>query len=263
MTKALVPTGRSAEGEFPPPDSLLAQRAHRPFPLPSLPWVMTQSWFHLLFAHWPMPAERVRPLVPDALELETFGGDAWVALTPFRLANLRVRGLPKLGDTSEFLEMNFRTYVSRRGVPGVLFFSLDASSRTAVRGARALYRLPYFEAAMSMAAENGGWRYRSSRKEGGAEARLGYRPVAAPASPAPGSFEAWSMERYCLYAPLRSGRLLRAHIHHSPWRVAPAEGRLELNTVGDAAGIALEGIEPMFHYSEEQHILGWAPELVD
>src|SRR5438445_687452 len=34
--------------------------SHRPWPLPSGPWVMAQRWHHLLFAHWPIAPVRLR-----------------------------------------------------------------------------------------------------------------------------------------------------------------------------------------------------------
>ena len=33
---------------------------HRPWPLPNGPWIMTQSWHDLLFAHWPVDARTVQ-----------------------------------------------------------------------------------------------------------------------------------------------------------------------------------------------------------
>jgi len=41
--------------------------AHRPWPLPAGPWVMVQVWHDLLFAHWPIAFESLRPLVPPQL----------------------------------------------------------------------------------------------------------------------------------------------------------------------------------------------------
>ncbi|MDB4893755.1 MAG: hypothetical protein JWN15_17, partial [Firmicutes bacterium] len=32
----------------------LRHTAHRPWPLPSGPWLMAQTWERLLFAHWPV-----------------------------------------------------------------------------------------------------------------------------------------------------------------------------------------------------------------
>src|SRR5690606_12586680 len=54
--------------------------SHRPFGLPKGPWVMFQSWRELLFAHWAVPMDVLRPLVPDALVLEECRGSAWVGL---------------------------------------------------------------------------------------------------------------------------------------------------------------------------------------
>src|ERR671923_2575569 len=59
----------------------LRHAAHRPWPLPAGRWIMGQTWADLLFAHWPVAAERMRALVPAALELDFFGGRAWVSGT--------------------------------------------------------------------------------------------------------------------------------------------------------------------------------------
>ena len=72
--------------------------AHRPWALPEGPWVMAQRWNRLLFAHWRVPAESVRTLLPRALPLDTFDGEAWVTITPFHLTHARPRGLPALPE---------------------------------------------------------------------------------------------------------------------------------------------------------------------
>ena len=45
-------------------------RAHRPWPLPARPWIMAQRWHDLLFAHWPVDPERLRPMIPEGLTLD-------------------------------------------------------------------------------------------------------------------------------------------------------------------------------------------------
>ena len=50
--------------------SILQRTAHRPWPLPSGPWVMTQTWHDLLFAHWPVPAPQVRSKIPEEFTLD-------------------------------------------------------------------------------------------------------------------------------------------------------------------------------------------------
>src|SRR5271154_2737716 len=106
----------------------LAQTAHRPWPLPAGPWVMAQSWHDLLFAHWPVEAAVLRPLLPPALQIDTFGQQAWLAVVPFRMTGVRLRGTPALPWLSAFPELNVRTYVTTDGKPGGWFFSLDAAS---------------------------------------------------------------------------------------------------------------------------------------
>jgi len=62
---------------------------HRPWPLPSQPWVLAQRWRDRLFAHWPVDPEHLRPLIPGGLTLECHTGTARVSITPFRLEGLR------------------------------------------------------------------------------------------------------------------------------------------------------------------------------
>jgi uncharacterized protein len=46
---------------------------------------MYQTWDKLLFLHWPVAAERLRPLIAPRLSLDTFEGQAWVSVTPFTM----------------------------------------------------------------------------------------------------------------------------------------------------------------------------------
>ncbi len=121
-------------------ENILRQTEHRPWPLPSGPWVMAQSWRELLFAHWRIPVEALRPLVPAELELETWDGSAWLGVVPFLMAGVRPRGVPALPRLSAFPEINVRTYVKVESKPGVWFLSLDAANSLAVplRGARSI-----------------------------------------------------------------------------------------------------------------------------
>jgi uncharacterized protein YqjF (DUF2071 family) len=226
---------------------------HRPWPLPTGSWLMAQTWESLLFAHWQVPVERLRRHVPEGLEVDTYEGDAYVAITPFRLTNLRLRGLPAFPGVSSCLELNCRTYVTHRGErPGVWFFSLDASSRLAVEGARRLYRLPYFHARME-----GLPCYRCSRI--GAERphvfEATYGPIGRTFNADPGSLEHFLTERYCLYTSGDAGALHRADIHHPPWPLQEAKGEIELNTM-PPDGLEVAG-EPLLHYSSRLDVLIW------
>ena len=118
--------------------------------MPTAPWIMVQKWHDLLFAHWTVPIDNLRPLVPRELDLDLRDGKAYVAVAPFWMSCIRGRAMPPLPGLHTFPELNVRTYVKYQGIPGVYFFSLDAASRIAVKGARAFYGLPYFFADMSI-----------------------------------------------------------------------------------------------------------------
>ncbi len=131
-------------------DSILFATAHRPWPLPTAPWIMTQRWNDLLFLHYSLDPELVRAKVPNVLTLDTYRQRAWVTVAPFWINHLRPPGVPSVPWFSNFNEINVRTYVSYDGKPGVYFFSLDASNLSAVWGARVFYRLPYWQASMKV-----------------------------------------------------------------------------------------------------------------
>ena len=143
--------------------SSVPSSTHRPWPLPSRPWIMRQKWHDLLFMHWRIPPQTLRPLIRAALEIDHFEGSAWLGIVPFRMTGVRLRGTPGIPGLSAFPELNVRTYVSAGGKPGVWFFSLDAASTTAVAAARAWFHLPYFRARMSLEAHGDEIRYQSHR----------------------------------------------------------------------------------------------------
>src|SRR5690349_6818644 len=175
----------------------LAQIGHRPWPLPREAWTWRQSWRDLLFAHWPVPAETLRPLVPRGVEVQEFDGTSWIGVVPFRMTGVMRRPLPDVPGVSAFPELNVRLYVTRDGKPGVWFLSLDATNPLAVWAARRFFFLPYHRARMSLTRLGGAIQYRSSRP--GAELKASYQPISEPYLAAPGSLEHWLTERYCLY----------------------------------------------------------------
>jgi uncharacterized protein YqjF (DUF2071 family) len=212
--------------------------------------LMYQSWGTVLFLHWPVPQETLRPLLPPGLALDTHEGRAWVALAPFTLWGLRPRFGPALPGVSRFHELNVRTYVHANGVPGVWFFSLDAARLLPVLGARALFFLPYSKARMSLLRDGETITYESVRSGPSRSGRPGapraaFRAVwtfgAARPRAVPGSLDFFLVERYCLYAE-RRGRLYRSRIHHEPWPLRDAR----LVSL-EAAGFAQPAGAPLLH----------------
>jgi uncharacterized protein YqjF (DUF2071 family) len=244
------------------------EHEHRPWPLPERPWRMTMTWSDLLFAHWPVDAAVIAEKLPAGLEVDTFDGRAWIGVIPFRMDNTGVRRLPSPPALATFTELNVRTYVRATTGPerpGVWFFSLDATSRIAVEGARALFHLPYFKADMSCEGDDEWTVYRSRRTDsrlGEGEFNARYRPVGAPRAASPGSLEHWLTERYCLYSVDGKGRISRADVHHAQWPLRDAEAEIAMNTVCDAHGIDLgDPLKPaLLHFAPMLHVVGWLPE---
>jgi uncharacterized protein YqjF (DUF2071 family) len=241
-------------------DRLLDDTAHRPWPLPGRPWFMTMSWLDLLFAHWPVSVDVLRPHIPAGLEVDSWEGAGWLGVVPFRMSSVGPRGLGWVPGVSRFPELNVRTYVRAGGKPGVWFFILDAASAVAVEVARASFHLPYLRARMRVGHDTDGFvAYESTRtdRRGKSAAFVGrYRPSGDVFRAARGSLEAFLTERYCLYASKR-GRLFRGEIHHVPWPLQRAELALEANTMAAAASIALPDEAPLLHFVERLDVLAW------
>lgn len=228
---------------------------HRPWPVPSGPWIMQQTWNDLLFAHWPVPPGSLRSLVPVELPLDTFDGRCWVAVAPFHMSGICGRSLPPIAGTSCFPELNVRTYVTYGGKPGVFFFSLDAASHLAVWGARAAYHLPYFFARMKVTEQNGRFQYESVRNSN-TGLRASYGPAGSVQLRTPGTLEHWLTERYCLYTVFR-GLVYRGEIHHAQWPLQDAQAEISVNTMASAAGIQLPNVAPLLHFSKKLEVLIW------
>src|SRR5262249_20910303 len=113
-----------------------------------------QHWRQMLFLHWPVRPDELRPLVPPQLDLDLFEETAYVGLIPFTMRGIRPILAPAIPGLSRFHETNVRTYVHRGGCdPGVWFFSLDAAHRLAVWAARSWFALPYYHARMFLERE--------------------------------------------------------------------------------------------------------------
>jgi uncharacterized protein len=217
---------------------------------------MVQTWHDLLFAHWPIAPEVLRPRVPPELPLDTFDGKCWLGIAPFHMSGVRPRGFPPLPGLSRFPELNVRTYTTLEGKPGVFFFSLDAANLPAVWAARLFYHLPYFPARMKVEIAGDEVSYSSRRVTGRAELQARYRPIAPVQLRQPGTLEHWLTERYCLYT-VASSRVYRADIHHLPWPLQDAEADIQKNTMAEAAGVALPCAQPLPHFAEQLQVLIW------
>jgi hypothetical protein len=227
---------------------------------------MRQTWHDLLFMHWPAPVESLRPHIPPSLTIDTFDGQAWIAVVPFRMSDIAPRGLFPLPWLSAFPELNVRTYVIRDGKPGVWFFSLEAGNSLAVWLARTFFKLPYFHARMHCAevprtlGARGTLSYASQRIHRNAPTAnfIGsYAPIAQPFEAQPGTLEYYLTARYCLYTTDKQSRVYRAEIDHPPWPLQLAQADVQTNTMTDWLHIKLPDVKPLLHFSRQLEVVVW------
>jgi uncharacterized protein len=67
----------------------MTETSHRPWELPSHPWMLAMHWHDPLFMHWPVPCEALRAAIPPSLAIDTFDGTAWIGVLPFRMTGVR------------------------------------------------------------------------------------------------------------------------------------------------------------------------------
>ncbi len=218
-------------------------------------------WHDLLFAHWPIAPDVLRARIPAGLELDTFNGWAWLGIVPFRMSGIRPRCMPSIPGLSAFPELNVRTYVTADSKPGVWFFTLDATSRLAVRTARRFYHLPYCDARIRCRRAADGWiDYHSQRIDRlypSAEFSARYRSLGPIAGIAQDLLANWFTARYCLYTADPSGGLWRGEIDHTPWPLESAEAAFATNTLAKATRIELPDAEPLLHFSRRLDVVAW------
>jgi uncharacterized protein YqjF (DUF2071 family) len=175
----------------------------------------TQRWESLLFCHWELSPDILRPLVPDQLDIDTFEGKTYVGIVPFKMRRIRPRWLPST-LAFNFLETNVRIYVVYNNEPGVFFFSLDASSALAVLAARVGWSLPYYYAKMSSGDDAGSYYYRSRRRGGNASHDVSFRVSDELGPSTAGTREHFLLERYLLFTH-RANEIQMGQVHHQPY----------------------------------------------
>jgi uncharacterized protein YqjF (DUF2071 family) len=248
----------------------LVRTSHKPKPLPLGRWAMTQRWNDLLFAHWPVPAQKIQALLPEGLSANTFEGSAWLGVVPFWLDRIKLRGVPAIPGMRGFPDLNLRTYVrdGETGTLGVYFFSLDCSNLLAVGVARGIFHLPYHWAEMRLEQRSEREfafysRRRLSSRPVLFKARYrGLGPTTRLAECRSGTLEHFLMERSCLFSINRVGQLVRANLHYVPWPLEEAEAEIECNDLASSIGIQLPNQDPVLHYSRRQAVYIWPAELV-
>jgi len=220
---------------------------------------MHQKWGKLLFMHWPIDANLLRPLIPAGLEIDTFDGSAWIAIVPFTMWDIRAFPpyVPAMPGLNAMHELNVRTYVHLNGTPGVWFFSLDCNNAAAVFGARTFYYLPYYNAELTLEQADSKIDYSLDRTD---KPKANFRATwhigtSLPTSE-PDSLEFFLTERYCLFSEHKS-ELYRSQIHHQSWPLQTATLDSHTSTMIDVLKLPEPTDPPLVHYAEEIAVDIW------
>ncbi|TCS94877.1 YqjF family protein [Hazenella coriacea] len=216
---------------------------------PPTHWMMTQTWNHVLFVHFPLKPDLLRRLIPQPLQLDTYQGDAWVSFVPFAITDMRLHYLPPIPFTTQFLQVNLRTYVKYKEKRGIYFISLDANNHLATLSARTFFYLPYKFARITMEHLNLCNRFTSHRDKDTIFTAY-FRPSGSVFCSTPGSLEEWLTERYSQFI-VKGKQVYEGKLVHPRWLLQQADCGLSGNWISSFHP-SLSEIEPICHYSEKQ-----------
>lgn len=210
----------------------------------------SQSWQQLLFLHWRMPAARIQAILPKALRVQTYDGDAWLAVVPFSMEKVRPWWSPPVPGISWFLETNVRTYVQHdNGQTGVWFLSLDANHRLAVTIAQKFWHLNYRAARMVQQTSEATIRYSGSCRNVNAEYSIECRLPTNQSlySAAEDSLEHFLLERYHLFAQKPDDSFLVGQVYHAPYQYQHVDLQQCYQTLTHSHGIPINADRPPDH----------------
>jgi uncharacterized protein YqjF (DUF2071 family) len=231
----------------------------RPWPAPSSRPLWRQRWREVLFLHWPIDVAILRPLIPAALAIDAFDGQAWLSVVPFRMDRVHPRLLPAMPLVSSFPEINVRTYVTHDRKPGVYFLDIQAGARLGAWLARRLSGLPYRFTPMSMKRVAERVIFRLQTNDGFA---VSYEMRSAAGAVArAGTLDHWLLERYCLYCAYSNGDIARGEIDHAPWCVEDVDFELSNGHVLDRR-LPLFDRPALAHASAGVAVRAWRFEII-
>ncbi|NNH72068.1 DUF2071 domain-containing protein [Nocardia uniformis] len=178
-----------------------------------------QTWRDVVFLHWPIAPETVRPLLPPNTEPDVVDGTCWVGVIGLRMAGLRFGGIPY----PSFRELNVRLYsVDASGRRGVVFRTMEATDPTFAALSRASLALPYTWADISCDRVGTEIAYRTARRYPPPEGAGVRCRVAVGEAIEPTELESALTARWSLHQGWY-GRTLQIPVAHEIWPLRRAE----------------------------------------
>lgn len=198
-----------------------ASRAARP--------LLAGAWRQLCFFNYAVPPERLEPLLPEGVELDTRNGDAFVSLVALDFLDLQLFGVtvPRHGH---FSQVNLRFYVREGDRRGVVFLRELVPKRLLAWSARLAANEPYRVARMRSEVTQTPAQLSVEHylQRGAKEHWLAVHADPARRRERALENEQFFTERHWSFNRSRLGKLLRFQVDHPIWSTLPVE-RYELD----------------------------------
>ncbi|RIA10992.1 hypothetical protein OE09_2874 [Flavobacteriaceae bacterium MAR_2010_72] len=229
---------------------ILKQVKHRPFGYPTRPWKFYQEWNKAVFFHWEIDPNSIRPLIPKELELDVIDGKTWISLVAFDMNHIGIRSILKIPHTSDFHEINIRTYVKFKNKPGVYFLSMEGSKRSSCRVLKTLSRFPYRYSKMKRSETN----YSSFNRKLDNLFHASYTSYNQPI--VKDKTDIWLTERYAVFQDYKKN-IIEYDVHHLEWPLNNLHlDNLEINY--PKFNSFLKNQPQRVHYSPGVKVLTWS-----
>lgn len=204
-----------------PEARLEAGRAGRP--------LLAGAWRQLCFFNYAVPPERLEPLLPEGVELDTRNGDAFVSLVALDFLELRLFGVAVPGHR-RFSQLNLRFYVREGDRRGVVFLRELVPKRLLAWSARLVAREPYRVARMrsEVTSTPAQLSVEHHLRRGAKEHWLAVHADPARRRQRALESEQFFTERHWSFNRSRLGKLLRFQVQHPVWSTLPV-ARYELD----------------------------------
>ena len=236
--------------------SFINDVAHRPWPMPSKNWQFYQEWNDVLFLHFEVAYNDLRPLIPDSIILDSFNDKYYISVVAFKMEHIRPAYLPAVNFISNFHEINVRTYVKKNNKTGVYFINIEAAKVLSAFIAKSLSGLPY-EKADIIRDKNA---YINLNKQNNCyldvtfdvEEKINHKT----------DLEKWLTERYSLFL-IKNKKLHIYEIHHKEWDIYQVNiKRLDIDYQFNDLTIAayqLIGCQ----YSPGVQVISWSSDIIE
>ncbi|WP_447635174.1 YqjF family protein [Flavobacterium microcysteis] len=233
---------------------ILENTEHRPWEIPKSSWRFYQEWNDVLFLHWQTDLEELQKFVPEELEIDLFEGKPWISVVAFAMEKIRPRYMPAFAPISNFLEINVRTYIKKKGKTGVYFLSMEGGKNLSCQVAKSISKLPYRYSKIKREEQF----YDSSNTE--FEDQLNIQFSIGEPTTTKTDLERWLTERYALFQD--DGSFINEYeIHHTEWPLKALS--ISNMALSYPRFKNLIGREPdLINYSEGVQVIAWGKKKI-